>query len=105
MRISDWSSDVCSSDLLVAARRIDLPDAFALLERLADLDRETRKLPRHGRAQVERIEVAPRDLEARFKRGRRRALLREMARLEPFGGRPAVQIGRASCRERVCKYV
>src|SRR3546814_5791273 len=92
MRISDWSSDVCSSDLLridfgdarrialaapidgrllpdrdppeiefvdardqlVAARRIDLPDAFALLERLADLDRETRKLPRHGRAQVDR---------------------------------------------------
>src|SRR3546814_15083568 len=129
MRISDWSSDVCSSDLLridfgdarrialaapidgrllpdrdppeiefvdardqlVAARRIDLPDAFALLERLADLDRETRKLPRHGRAQVERIEVAPRDLEARFKPGRRRPLPPALARLAPFVGRQAVR--------------
>src|SRR3546814_11052155 len=104
MRISDWSSDVCSSDLLridfgdarrialaapidgrllpdrdppeiefvdardqlVAARRIDLPDAFALLERLADLDRENRKHPHTGSEQAERLEVALRDHEDPF---------------------------------------
>src|SRR3546814_17985216 len=41
MRISDWSSDVCSSDLVVAemrrAQRV-LDDAVAMLHRLLGLD-------------------------------------------------------------------
>src|SRR3546814_16695325 len=31
MRISDWSSDVCSSDLLVVGCRLDLVDGMSVL--------------------------------------------------------------------------
>src|SRR3546814_13857253 len=41
MRISDWSSDVCSSDLRVAAR---------LIGSAADLGRLEHKIPRAGRS-------------------------------------------------------
>src|SRR3546814_9189570 len=49
MRISDWSSDVCSSDLLVAERHVDGgPDAAQLLrrryQRRAFLHRLTQRL-------------------------------------------------------------
>src|SRR3546814_987305 len=62
MRISDWSSDVCSSDLAHVPRQ----------------------LPAIGR-----FREAARD-------SRRRRGLR---------GKRAREIGRASCRERVCQYV
>src|SRR3546814_3112948 len=66
MRISDWSSDVCSSDLIVERHR----------------------------------EVI----------ARRRILAREndvalCRRIGDLRARPLVEIGRASCRERVCQYV
>src|SRR3546814_7346473 len=60
MRISDWSSDVCSSDLVLA-------------------ERDARRLVDHGMAEVA---------------ARRTGV-----------HRPRHQIGRASCRERVCQYV
>src|SRR3546814_3918387 len=69
MRISDWSSDVCSSDLEALASEGDafLAEGFdALGGDLAGFD--------------ERFDV----------------------RLVEFDG---FQIGRASCRERVCQYV
>src|SRR3546814_4372878 len=63
MRISDWSSDVCSSDLLYVGRRA--------LPRLAHRSRQLAG-----------------------------ALCRDR------GNGPLLrQIGRASCRERVCQYV
>src|SRR3546814_4416514 len=84
MRISDWSSDVCSSDLAEGAR---IDEGFAPVEAEyahAQGDR--------GRGQDDadrRRAVDPADRIGAF-------LLRE-----PF----ARQIGRASCRERVCQYV
>src|SRR3546814_9780135 len=80
MRISDWSSDVCSSDLLDGVGDpVDLGDEVARVRDgdavlLGDLGRDGRRSLAHG----------------------------------PAGGRggdqhPA-QIGRASCRERVCQY-
>src|SRR3546814_7276920 len=75
MRISDWSSDVCSSDL---ARSIEL-----------------------GREMFER--------EAKKYRLNPTALLAsdDMLRAAADFGYPSAddQIGRASCRERVCQYV
>src|SRR3546814_6258274 len=51
MRISDWSSDVCSSDLVAAAKDQDA-DAFVRgaegLRRLADLEVDERRLERRG---------------------------------------------------------
>src|SRR3546814_4626331 len=71
MRISDWSSDVCSSDLVAhIAFGKGAPAGEPRLDDIAG-DRT-----RDGRKQVVGIEIAD-----------------------------AGQIGRASCRERVCQYV
>src|SRR3546814_5127211 len=73
MRISDWSSDVCSSDLL------DHPEqGFRLLA----LDRRAGLRPPH---QLGRFRIAE-------------LLFQHLAHL-------GEEIGRASCRERVCQYV
>src|SRR3546814_6877950 len=80
MRISDWSSDVCSSDLAAADRRSADADSLARCRRLLP------DLLRHGCL-------------ARHQRDLRR--LRAVARPR----RQPEQIGSASCRERVCKYV
>src|SRR3546814_1754829 len=81
MRISDWSSDVCSSDL-----RLYLYALAAAGE--AGVDRAVRLL----RAEIER--------------GMKLMGAKNLADL----GRDNLrwryfQIGRASCRERVCQYV
>src|SRR3546814_11931142 len=100
MRISDWSSDVCSSDLVRQrgdAERLALVDSEAPVaaavapHQLGDLDRPAgSELP----AAAPGGEVEP---------AHRRA---------PPGDRPvavgkmrAVEIGRASCRESVWQYV
>jgi nucleotide-binding universal stress UspA family protein len=48
-------------DQLVAAGAVDLPDPLAALERLADLDREARKLAGDRRAELERVEIGAGD--------------------------------------------
>src|SRR3546814_17484560 len=124
MRISDWSSDVCSSDLHQVER---------LVGRLA---RDRRHLPgREGQADGQDIAccaqqgkaavikaAAVAEAVARRIEGlqRRQRILRTVAEffdeatdLDIVGMAFAVaqeaiesrQIGRASCRERVCQYV
>src|SRR3546814_10797884 len=84
MRISDWSSDVCSSDL---------PENLG-----RDADAGRRKAARQRRGQSQ--DAARRERrEARTDASYRR---RETAR---NAGKAPRQIGRASCRERVCQYV
>src|SRR3546814_5277067 len=77
MRISDWSSDVCSSDLLWQLHRIDpnVPrgEQFGAVKQL--LDEGVIRFAGLSEVTVEEIEAA------------------------------AKEIGRASCRERVCQYV
>src|SRR3546814_20454747 len=98
MRISDWSSDVCSSDLEGAdedrlpfrPHRFEQGRGFerAVLEQFGIFGRDDDAQPREARDDVDRegdeegIAPAPRE--------------------EIFRGR---QIGRASCRVRVCTYV
>src|SRR3546814_10000477 len=77
MRISDWSSDVCSSDL-------------------ADGDR---LLPRHSCRAADLAVVA---LHAGLAQGGGGAHRRSAPTAAAAG---ADQIGRASCRARVCPYV
>src|SRR3546814_10706419 len=74
MRISDWSSDVCSSDLGQGDAAALL---FALIVEQAELD-------------LFRILGEQREVHAAAVEGR----------TERIG-----EIGRASCRERVCQYV
>src|SRR3546814_19915734 len=91
MRISDWSSDVCSSDLAVDLDRIELVEPLALEQR-------QRRNVVEGIAEIGEQELPP-------------VVLRQ--RGEAFGEQPValaidrgqVEIGRATGRERVCQEV
>src|SRR3546814_4463937 len=78
MRISDWSSDVCSSDL--RPRASSDPHPLERVQADALLEDELRPLPRRVEAVVA-VVAAAEGVDARD------------------------EIGRASCRERVCQYV
>src|SRR3546814_2052663 len=80
MRISDWSSDVCSSDLIchrVVSRKYPLEFIIAVLTN-ARIEMTLGDLPQGATHQFDRDHQASRQY---------------------------VEIGRASCRERVCQYV
>src|SRR3546814_19084652 len=88
MRISDWSSDVCSSDL--------------------DDDRHAHRGARGaGWARRPRVPEDGQHVPRRLGMGRQHAVPgNEAARLPPRRHpQPDGEIGRASCRERVCQYV
>src|SRR3546814_1061048 len=89
MRISDWSSDVCSSDLLpVDLDQQALPAGHSVIgEAIAALFEELLGRGRHHRVDRHVTPQAGADLDRRS---------------VEIGFR---QIGRASCRERVCQYV
>src|SRR3546814_16221116 len=89
MRISDWSSDVCSSDLL----GLDDADigflygtAFAVFYALFGVP-----LGRLAEVVDDHLRPAPRPFE-------------RIGAAEPAAGAGPDEIGRASCRERVCQY-
>src|SRR3546814_10537203 len=84
MRISDWSSDVCSSDLLGdEAGAVIGPD-----------------VGRFG------IGIGSRATACELPADEKRAgYNKQTAGLEPISGQEdRIEIGRASCRERVCQY-
>src|SRR3546814_1173079 len=88
-RISDWSSDVCSSDLA------DDEIVEAIREGgLIDIGKTT--VPEFGAACYTEPEVAP-PARSPFDRTRSAA--------GSSGGAAAAELGRASCRARVCQYV
>src|SRR3546814_2082471 len=105
MRISDWSSDVCSSDLsrplprsthrtLLPRRGALLTDRLELAARLPlGPARRARELVADA---VEDIDVLNRAVEVPVRPPGIARLMIAFARIE---------IGRASCRERVCQYV
>src|SRR3546814_2843669 len=85
MRISDWSSDVCSSDLSETSAALvviehDMPLLRAVSDRLIAMDQG-----------------------GVIATGEPEAVLADPIVVESYLG--SDQIGRASCRERVCPYV
>src|SRR3546814_2608781 len=89
MRISDWSSDVCSSDLLVGLGlwvRLKLTETPAFAEAKA-------------KAPPPRVPFA-----SLFRHHMRATLAGTFAVVTCFAIF-YIEIGRASCRERVCQYV
>src|SRR3546814_6080694 len=111
MRISDWSSDVCSSDLRDVHRR----------DHLAAGAGENRLLAHIGAGGKPR-RVAPREVEEKADENGQRedgerdqVLLHGVSFMLAHGWWQGAQvpdaelfspeIGRASCRERVCQYV
>src|SRR3546814_20333199 len=114
MRISDWSSDVCSSDLPLEG--VDLAVAVDIKE-LVRRQRDVQTAAEGSKPLVELLSpglVGKKDLELLhvFLVGdlleEVPALvveLREPADLLPNVVTRAGELGRASCRERVCQYV
>src|SRR3546814_3803804 len=97
MRISDWSSDVCSSDLFLVADPVeDVLEHRFLGFRIA-LEAQVGDVADHlGDAAGELAEAV--DGEEQLARVAEAA---EQADLRA----PAREIGRAACRERMCQYV
>src|SRR3546814_14949783 len=104
MRISDWSSDVCSSDLQAlrkktgsAIRRIVLSDLKGIRLPIPDLVEQRRIAAILGKADA--------------LRAKRREAIVKLDQLLPsvfldmFGEPLSNQIGRASSTERVCQSV
>src|SRR3546814_11667609 len=100
MRISDWSSDVCSSDLIKILRpegEIDFLSGAGLtaqpsIEHVID----------GARIQVE----TPAEILSKKLRYRGASLaVRDIFAIAAVAERRPAEIGRASCRERVCQYV
>src|SRR3546814_6418402 len=111
MRISDWISDVCSSDLAARGRT-----APSVAGRRALLDRIDGATFHHRACAGERVHEADPGLTEFgwfpewWDRSGGQTLGRSHHLLEPHvrairSGMSLLQIGRASCRERVCQYV
>src|SRR3546814_20078000 len=101
MRISDWSSDVCSSDLLAQLHLIQR-------HRAAMRHREQLRTGQRAAVEGDRLRAhTPANARAcansTFSVAANSSRLTSncCARRKSF----TVKIGRASCRERVCKYV
>src|SRR3546814_17098140 len=89
MRISDWSSDVCSSDLIAA--HID-PAAAGISHKPLLPTASTTNHLKEG-------------WEPPFRGGVKQKRRRSDDGPAPLSAVRKVEIGRASCRERVCQYV
>src|SRR3546814_1862137 len=102
MRISDWSSDVCSSDLQPATHLVE----DALLHNRPDripIDREFPQMRhRHHRGKGRMSRRRKARVGHRRMVEMDRQILRQHAVVVDGGEQ---QIGRASCRERGCQYV
>src|SRR3546814_21073655 len=107
MRISDWSSDVCSSDLLGAlGLRLpaDLPVRQGRLTAERGMARALlNRIFRRRAAQPDSADDAA--VEALTTALSLRRTDRARAELQADFEALRRQIGRASCRERVCEYV
>src|SRR3546814_2503548 len=105
MRISGWSSDVCSSDLAFSFGSA-LAGFCVLMSRRpgADLLSETPSRPMSRTAIL--VPVYNEDVDAVFRRVRVMAdSLQSVTMAGAFDIFILSEIGRASCRERVCQYV
>src|SRR3546814_18399509 len=113
MRISDWSSDVCSSDLdlLETARVVVLAEALAGQGRLSDEiavltahlqdDRFTEVMQQliHQRGRLADLKAARGNVD------RLVADIFALLRVAPDETGDGLKIGTRSCRERVCQSV
>src|SRR3546814_4652484 len=90
MRISDWSSDVCSSDLIARGDGSQQLAVNALTGKQEIVHRQRRGRPEIGRR------IAELQIEIDEAAAACSALLPQIM---------SDKIGRASCRERVCQYV
>src|SRR3546814_19914702 len=107
MRISDWSSDVCSSDLLEAlvpvherVSVVQAPDFEVVEQQIAWFERGQGFRCSGDVAAGEDVFADPGVAGAGWREATDR-----MDQRGAIGLEQVVEIGRESCRERVCQYV
>src|SRR3546814_17270646 len=107
MRISDWSSDVCSSDLPAVARHGVTATISVSFTTRAARPGELDGVHYHFVDEAGFAEKIARGdfLEHAEVFGRRYGTGLSEKRALLDAGHDVIQIGRASCRERVCQYV
>src|SRR3546814_7988638 len=103
LRMSDWSSDVCSSDLRRCRGRLGVVRAGEIgraADHLGDRrgQRVEREFGRAARRDLLRVGEPPGD------RGRDRVVLGQMPGGTAFKFDALIEIGRESCGERVWQY-
>src|SRR3546814_313548 len=105
MRISDWSSDVCSSDLwspFMVQRHSGAPLKHVVAHWR---DPQGREHARQGECVVSEAGIEG-SLVYALSAGLREAIARDGSATRMFDLAPErTPIGRAPCRERVCQYV
>src|SRR3546814_15879379 len=102
MRISDWSSDVCSSDLYHTA-----------MERMPGSEEEPKGLTRRqllvgggaGAGLLLAWGLWPRSYAPNLKAAQGEHVMGAFLKIAEDGQVIVIEIGRTSCRERVCQYV
>src|SRR3546814_11131404 len=96
MRISDWSSDVCSSDVEIGGRRlfVDADGAVALHVRMAPDRRDSRAGLAEIPLQQQRVRDLLHKLRSHLMLGDPHAIAADRR----------FSIGSASCRVRECQY-
>src|SRR3546814_4240472 len=95
MRISDWSSDVCSSDLMVTHSDVRLASARERFDAARQAYQQSMRVQSQVVGNVAQ-DAAIIEILVGKSQGAEGALQAAQA---------TNQIGRASCRERVCQYV
>src|SRR3546814_2274682 len=108
MRISDWSSDVCSSDLAFG-NVIDLHprDAvrYAPVTTVAGIVEKHTGVAPFDAPGVLLEAIAKGDFGSTIDPVLGTQTVNFLTNLDTTGGNSGSEIGRASCRERVCQYV
>src|SRR3546814_11968084 len=99
MRISDWSSDVCSSDLLKEAE-----GQIHQMKKIEMIGQMTGGVAHDFNNLLTPIVGYLDFLQVRFADDAKASKMISAALLSADRGRVLVKIGRASCRESVCQY-
>src|SRR3546814_18098629 len=116
MRISDWSSDVCSSDLNIGAARAAFFPTISLTGTLGTLSTALSGLFKDGSytytgspgASLPLFDFGRRSGNLEYARASQKVAVATYEKAVQTAFREvsdALEIGRASCRERVCQYV
>src|SRR3546814_11607439 len=114
LRISDWSSDVCSSDLPwtavnLAVTGLDLLEKAKKFFYSSKTIEEARQMSAQGSARTESLQEQVRlnqqIIDKLMQQAEENRMLLEKHNDILINIEKELQIGRASCRERVCQYV
>src|SRR3546814_15365948 len=102
MRISDWSSDVCSSDLMLG---VTYKTAWFMCHRIREAMKADDTDGPLGGNTPSRIVEADETYVGGKAKNRAWGKIPEKKIVVSLVEREGHEIGRASCRERVCQYV